>query len=116
MTALGKWGTFLQPSLKWSLLHLENCVGTQRTEEVMVVVRRNHRAAKQWGPRAAQRGRSVGRGWVMGLVQSAGHRGFGVIFKLRSAVDEALCELRLCGASFLLYSHSTCCSRQPVPQ
>lgn len=28
MMAVGKWGAFLQPSLKWSLLNLEKCVQT----------------------------------------------------------------------------------------
>lgn len=33
MTAIGKWGAFLQPFLKWSLIAVGKCAETQRTEE-----------------------------------------------------------------------------------
>lgn len=33
MTAIGKWGAFLQPFLKWLLFAVGKCAETQRTEE-----------------------------------------------------------------------------------
>lgn len=50
MMAVGKWGAFPQPSLKWSLIAVEKCVETQRTKEMMVAVRGKPQSSKT--PRA----------------------------------------------------------------
>jgi len=49
MKARGKWGVFLQPSLKWSLGAVEKCVETQRTEEMTVAVREKSQRSRTPG-------------------------------------------------------------------
>lgn len=63
MMAVRKWGAFLQPSLKWSLIVVEKCVETQKKpEEMMVAVREKPQSSKTPRPRAAQ----VGSVWAQG--------------------------------------------------
>lgn len=49
MMTIKKWGAFLQPSLKWSPIAVEKCVGMQRTEEMMVAVRGKPQSSKTPG-------------------------------------------------------------------
>lgn len=49
MMAVGKWGAFLQPSPKWSLIAVEKCVEMQKPEEMMVAVREKPQSSKTPG-------------------------------------------------------------------
>lgn len=72
MMTIKKWGAFLQPSLKWSLIAVEKCVETQRTEEMMVAVREKPQSSKTPGAESSSgRQRCGHRERVSdGLVQS----------------------------------------------
>lgn len=72
MMARGKWGGFLQPSLKWSLMAVEKCVETQRTEEMVVVVRKKPESSKTPGAKSRSGGQRCGHREKAsdGLVQS----------------------------------------------
>lgn len=77
-------------------------------------------SSKTLGAKRRAEGQKCGERAGDGLVHSTGHRGSGVIFMLWSTAGEAFCEeLTLRWVFFLLYSHSTCCSRlslsQPFP-
>lgn len=58
---------------------------------MMVVVKDKPQSSKTLGNKSSSEGQKCGKRTGDELVQSTGHRGFGVIFKLWSAADEAVC-------------------------